>query len=88
MQLTAEQKLQALAHRFYQEVEWSPKKGDLYTTTRADLEVYEVVYADENIVRTRYTEGCSGSTEWPVDGFLTDGFGPKRVWIPPFILAS
>lgn len=86
MKLTPDQKLQALAARFYQGLEWVPKAGDLYTTSRADLEVYRVVDVRGGKVITEYTEDGNGPSEWPVEEFTTEGFGPKRVWIPPFIL--
>lgn len=86
MKLTQDQKLQALALRFYQDLEWSPSPGDFYTTSRADLEVYQVVEVEDGIVKTRYTENTEEISEWPEDEFLTAGFGPKRVWVPDFIL--
>lgn len=85
MQLTENQKLQAMAARFYQGLEWTPKAGDLYTTSRADLEVYEVLDVRDGIVLTRYTEGSTSISTWPEDEFQTFGFGPKRVYIPPWI---
>ena len=87
MKLTERQKLEALAYRFYQNGEWIPKAGDFYTTARADLEVYEVVSVEGGIVRTRYTEGSDEVSEWPEDEFLTEGFGPNRVWVPEFLLS-
>ncbi len=88
MKLTPEQKLEALAARFYQGLEWSPKAGDLYTTSRADLEVYRVVDVAGGVVTTEYTENGSGPSEWPEAEFLTDGFGPNRVWVPPHVLSK
>ncbi|MBO0142298.1 hypothetical protein JZX87_14115 [Agrobacterium sp. Ap1] len=85
MKLTHQQKLAALAYRFYQGASWEPKAEDYYTTSRADLEVYQVVSVENGVVRTRFTEGSDTVSEWPLDGFLTEGFGPKRVFIPPFI---
>lgn len=86
MKLTAEQKLQAMAHRFYQRAEWVPKAGDFYTSARADLELYQVVEVRDDVIVTEYTEGGCGPSEWPVDEFLTKGFGPSRVWVPSWIL--
>ncbi|WP_029066516.1 hypothetical protein [Labrenzia sp. DG1229] len=86
MQLTPQQKLESLAHRFYQGAEWEPKAGDYYTTSRADLEVYQVVSVTEDTVETVYTENGTGPSYWPKGEFLTEGFGPKRVWVPDFIL--
>lgn len=86
MKLTPEQKLAALAHRFYGGATWSPKAGDHYTTSRADLELYQVVDVKGGMVFTRYTEGSDTVSEWPEAGFLTEGFGPKRVHVPVWVL--
>lgn len=87
MQLTYAQKLEAMALRFYQGLEWDVSPGDLYTTCRDDLEVYRVVdITAEGMVITEYTEGGTGKSQWPLDEFLTAGFGPKRVWVPDWIL--
>lgn len=67
--------------KFYGGYEWKPKKGDLYTTSRDDLEVYEIVDIKDGKVYTRYTEGSEIVTEWDEATFLTEGFGPKRVYI-------
>lgn len=86
MKLTYQEKLEALSFRFYQDGEWKPAAGDLYTTSRADLEVYEVISVENGVVRTRYTENTEEVSEWPENEFLTEGFGPKRVWVPDFVL--
>lgn len=86
MKLTPQQKLEALAARFYQGLEWSPKAGDLYTTSRSDLEVYRVISVENGVVTTEYTKNGTAPSEWPEAEFLTEGFGPKRVWIPPYVL--
>ncbi len=88
MKLTLQQKLDALSYRFYQHGNWTPKAGDHYTTSRADLELYQVVSIEDGIVRTRYTEGSDAIAEWPEAEFLTGGFGPKRVFVPPWVLES
>lgn len=89
MRLTETQKLDALSLRFYQGLQWKPEAGHLYTTSRADLEVYEVVKIEGGKVFTRYTDGKSDViSEWAEDEFLTAGFGLKRVWIPPFVLSK
>lgn len=96
MKLTPMQKLRALSIRFYDGMEWVPTAGDFYTTTRADLELYQIVEihstTDRNrpatVVRTRYTEGSDAISEWPLDGFQTHGFGPFRVWVPHFVLET
>lgn len=84
--LTYQQKLDALSYRFYQNGQWTPKAGDYYTTSRADLELYQVVSVENGIVRTRFTEGSESIAEWPEDGFLTEGFGPRRVFVPPWVM--
>jgi hypothetical protein len=84
--LTYQQKLDALSYRFYQGAQWTPKAGDFYTTSRADLELYQVVSVEGGIVRTRFTEGSDAIAEWAEDGFLTEGFGPKRVFVPEWVL--
>tara|TARA_R110000824_G_scaffold304294_2_gene492121 strand:- start:373 stop:603 length:231 start_codon:yes stop_codon:yes gene_type:complete len=76
-----------MAFRFYQDMEWVPKAGDLYTTSRADLEVYKVVSVENGMVTTEYTENGTAASEWPLDEFTTKGFGPKRVFIPAHILS-
>lgn len=84
--LTYQQKLDALAYRFYQGAQWVPKAGDYYTTSRADLELYQVVSIEDGIVRTRFTEGSDAVSEWPEAGFLTEGFGPRRVFVPEWVI--
>jgi hypothetical protein len=84
--LTYQQKLDALAYRFYQGAQWVPKAGDYYTTSRADLELYQVVSIENGIVRTRFTEGSDAVAEWPEAGFLTEGFGPRRVFVPEWVI--
>ncbi len=88
MKLTYQQKLDALAYRFYQGAEWQPKAGDLYTTSRADLEVYRVVGVEGGMIYTEYTEDGLGQSAWPASEFLTDGFGPKRVWVPDWVITQ
>lgn len=86
--LTYQQKLDALAYRFYQGAQWEPKAGDFYTTSRADLELYQVVAIENGVVKTRFTEGSDAIAEWPEAEFLTGGFGPKRVFVPPWVIAA
>lgn len=88
MRLTYEQKLQAMAYRFYQGAEWQPKAGDYYTTSRADLEVYRVTEVRVDVIVTDYTENSAGPFAWPAAEFLTEGFGPKRVWVPDWIIKT
>ena len=88
VKLTYQQKLDALAYRFYQGGTWEPKAGDFYTTSRADLELYQVVSVEKGVVRTRYTEGSDAISEWPEGEFLTAGFGPKRVFVPEWVICA
>jgi len=87
-ELSAEEKLEALSLRFYQGLEWHPKAGDYYTTSRNDRELYQVVDVSDGVVRTRYTAGSDTLSEWPVSEFQTESFGPKRVWVPDFVLKN
>lgn len=85
--LTPKQKMEALSYRFYQGGTWQPKAGDYYTTSRADLELYQVVAVADGKVRTRYTDGRTDAiAEWDEAGFLTEGFGLRRVYVPEWCL--
>lgn len=85
--LTTDQKLNALAFKYYQGAKWEPKTGDYYTTSRNDLELYQIVEANEKVVRTRYCDPQRGDaiTDWPTERFLLD-FGVNRVFVPDWIL--
>lgn len=83
--LTAEAKLQAFQSKYYQGVEWEPKKGDYYTTTRADLELYKIVEIDEKYVYTTYMREDSPIDKWPKEGFTTEGFGDRRMHVPDYL---
>ena len=54
--LTAEQKLQALSSKYYDGLGWQPKKGDYYTTSRNDLELYQIVDENETTFFTNYLD--------------------------------
>lgn len=84
--LTAEQKLAALAARFYDGVEWRPKAGDYYTTSRADLELYRVVKVENGKLYTEYRTNPGQLSEWDYAGFTTEGFGDRRVHVPDYVL--
>lgn len=88
IELTPEMKLQCFQFKYYNGLEWIPKKGDFYTTTRADLEVYQVVDVDEEFIYTKYTSELSSGeiSKWDKDKFLTEGFGDRRMWIPDFLI--
>jgi len=77
--LTYSQKLNALAHRFYQGAEWRPRSGDYYTTCRGDLELYRVAKIENGVVYTEYCTRPGVYSEWPESEFTSQGFGTKRV---------
>lgn len=83
--LTHRQKLEALAARFYNNLQWHPKAGDYYTTSRADLELYRIVREDDENFYTSYLPEGGTVSAWPKSEFTEQGFGPKRVWVPPYI---
>ena len=88
--LTHQQKMEALSLRFYQGMLWTPKAGDYYTTSRADLELYRVVAVEGGMVKTQYCDQSKSSavSSWPEKEFTSEGFGPKRVWVPDFVLSA
>lgn len=91
-ELTERQKLHVLATRFYNQIEnqWQPKKGDYYTTPRADLELYYIIDETEDSFLTvycntsRYANGIVIPSEWPKTKFL-QGFGINRIHVMPQI---
>lgn len=85
---TSDMKLQALASKYYGGLNWEPKAGDYYTTSRADLELYQVVEVTDTKVKTRYLKPDSDITEWDKSGFTTEGFGDRRVYVPDSILST
>jgi hypothetical protein len=84
--LTMDKKLHALSMRFYDGFVWTPKAGDHYTTSRNDLELYRVVKIENKKVFTEYCENPGSLSEWDQDGFTTEGFGPKRVYVHECLL--
>jgi hypothetical protein len=90
MKLTLEQKLAALAMRFYQHLKWEPKVGDHYCLTREGLELYTINRSDgENFyIRRVYAPGQPEGEEladpWPIASFQS-GFGENRVYVHPVI---
>lgn len=82
--LTIEQKLLALSMRFYDGYIWEPKVGDYYTSSRNDLELYQIVSEDEEKFYTVYCDkdkqGDQPPAEWKKEKFLKD-FGEKRVFV-------
>lgn len=79
------QKLHALAYKHYQHAKWFPKPDDHYTTSRADLELYRVVKIENGKLYTEYVTDPGNLSEWEEEGFTTQGFGPKRVYVPDWI---
>lgn len=82
---TTDMKLQALALKYYSGVKWEPKAGDYYTSSRADLELYQVVEVTDTKVKTMYLNGDKNVSEWEKDGFTKEGFGVNRVHVPDFV---
>lgn len=88
--LTYKQKLDALAYKYYNGgVKWEPKTGDYYTTSRADLELYQIVEANEKEIKTKYCDPKRGDTvsSWVTEDFLK-GFGESRVYVPLMFLTT
>jgi len=83
--LTEAQKLLALSLKYYQGQEWKPKKGDYYTTSRNDLELYQIVGESEDSFYTRYCDRECVDQKWIKSNFLKN-FGMKRVYVPIWIL--
>jgi len=77
--------LNALANKHYDNQKWKPKKGDYYTSSRADLELYKIVDEDDENFYTVYCnmENCEKS-DWKKERFLQD-FGLLRVHVPEWI---
>ena len=87
--LTEKQKLDAMATRFYQQVNWEPKPGDYYTTARADLQLYQVKDIRGGKIYTNFCDKPgSKDDEWDLEGFTTEGFGPMRVWVPDWVFGA
>jgi len=85
-ELTVEQKLQALSLKYYDSLTWIPKKGDYYTTSRNDLELYQIVDENETTLFTNYCDGKKTEipSEWKKEEFLIY-FGERRVYVPDMI---
>lgn len=88
-ELTLEQKLEALSLKHYQGFAWNPKKGDYYTSSRNDLELYQIVDENETSFFTKYSTDIDGSNlaEWTKEEFLID-FGVNRVFVPDFVFKT
>lgn len=86
LQLTAQQKLNAMSDKFYHGVVWDVKAGDYYTTSRSDLELYKVVKIEDGEVFTEYCTEPGKLTAWNFATFTTEGFGVHRVYVDPVYL--
>lgn len=85
--LTEEQKLRALSLKYYDFFPWNPKKGDYYTTSRNDLELYQIVDENETHFFTNYCDEkkTEKPQDWAKEDFLKH-FGERRVFVPDFIM--
>ena len=85
-ELTIEQKLEAVSLKHYYFLEWKPKKGDYYTTSRNDTQLYQIVDEDDDFFYTNYCDKSfvSENSKWSKESFLKD-FGERRVYVPDFI---
>lgn len=78
----------ALSNAMYQGGQkWVPKAGDYYTSSRPDLELYQIYSIENGKILTRYTNGHSALSEWDESTFLTEGFGPNRIHVPDWIFS-
>lgn len=82
-ELTPEGKLEALSLKYYHFYKWEPKKGDFYTTSRSDLQLYQIVDENETSFFTNFCDKSfvAENAEWKKDDFLKD-FGERRVYVP------
>lgn len=88
--LTQNQKLEALALKHYSGLEWIPKKEDYYTTSRNDLQLYQIVDENETHFFTNYCDPhmkTENPEPWEKDDFLKR-FGERRVYVPDFVLKN
>ena len=89
-ELNRDQKLLAIKLRYYDGLEWNPKKGDYYTSCRNDLELYQIVGEDENYFETNYCNPIQTTpkpAQWPKVDFKK-GFSEKRIYVPDWILGK
>lgn len=102
MKFTLEQKMQAISDHLYNRDDrpyWEPYVDAYYTIIRNDLELFRIVAIDTfrkvvGIQRAddQYLADCeehgfeNAITEFDIDGFTTDGFGPQRIPVPAYIL--
>lgn len=84
-ELTKDQKLHALGHKYYSFAKWEPAIGDYYTTSRPDFELYQIMDIDECQIWTCYCTNRENLTSWPIDVFLKE-FGLCRVHVPMWVL--
>jgi hypothetical protein len=86
--LTQWQKLQALSEKYYSYAVWNPRVGDYYTSSRADLELYQIVDEDDEYFYTIYCNNPNGErAQWRKEEFTTEGFGLNRVFVHKAIMS-
>jgi len=85
----ADKKLIALAHRFYDGAQWTPKLGDFYCVTRAGLSLFQIAKWEGGKIwhRTIYNDLGEYATDWPLTEwdeaeFIKGGFMVNRVLVP------
>ena len=65
-----------------------PKAGDFYTLTRPTLELFHIARVEDGMV---YIVNCLLDPEtvqesgFPLDTFLTEGFGVNRIYVHPLV---
>jgi hypothetical protein len=87
--LNNDEKLLALKLKYYDDQQWSPTTGDYYTSSRNDLELYQIVNEDNDYFYTNYCDPDKKTetpSSWLKSEFTTVGFGLKRVHVPEWIL--
>lgn len=85
MKLTEKQKLEVFTNKFYRQMQWEPKEGDLYTIARNDLDVFVIEKIEAGEVRIKCLSKESSGETFKLEGFTTEGFGKHRMHIQPWI---
>lgn len=85
---TLRHKMAAIAARYYDDVKWEPKVGDLYTIVRSDLDLFEIIYDDKTHLKFNriFPTRWEFQDKWAKKGFTSESFGARRVWVPPWIV--
>jgi len=85
--LTCQQKLHCFGLKYFQNYEWKPEIGDYFTTTRADLELFQITRIEErNVFWINAKEPNSLEQRDDLSGFSCLGQGSIRLYVPDFIL--